>query len=219
MRQLRARHTYANVMSTIAVFGVLAGGSFAVAATLAKNSVGTKQIEKNAVKEAEIAKNAVTAKKIARGAVSDAKLGAISVGNADLEDNSVSTGKIQDDAVSGAKVNESTLGEVPLAAAAQEANNVFSAVVNSSGSLATSTQPGTTSGRNGLGNYSVGFGRDLTGCSAVATLGNAGAAIPNPGEIGTSLLNFGGPTSTVQVQTRNSSGAEQDNGFHVVVIC
>jgi hypothetical protein len=242
------RLSYANVIATIALFCAIGGGTFAFAA-LKKNSVGTKQIAKNAVKEAEIAKNAVTAKKIAAGAVTDAKLGDIaiagdeladgsvgadklaegsvgadkladgSVGTGKLADGAVATDKLADNAVTGAKVNESSLGEVPSAAVAGRADNAFSAVVNASGSLATSTQPGTTSGRNALGNYSVSFGRDLTGCSAVATLGNSGAAIPNPGEIGTSLLNFGGPTSAVQVQTRNSSGAEADNGFHLVVIC
>ncbi len=222
------RLTYANVMATIAVFCAIGGGTFAFAA-LKKNSVGTKQIAKNAVKEAEIAKNAVTAKKIAAGAVTDAKLGAISVGADELQDGSigtakladgaVTTNKIADNAVNGAKVNESTLGEVPSAAVAGRAGNVLSAVVNAGGSVATATQSGTTSVRNSLGNYSVSFGRDLTGCSAAATLGNSGPAVPNPGEIGTSLLNFGGPTSAVQVQTRNSAGAEADNGFHLVVVC
>ncbi|HEX6116767.1 MAG TPA: hypothetical protein VFY99_06665 [Solirubrobacterales bacterium] len=217
---LGSRLTYANVIATIALFCALGGGTFAFAA-LKKNSVGTTQI----------AKNAVTSKKIAAGAVTDAKLGAITVGSdelddgavgtAELADNAVTGPKIADNAVTGQEVNESTLGEVPLAAAATRADNAFSAVVNLDGSLNTATQAGTTSVRNGAGtgNYSVSFGRDLAGCSAVATLGNAGSAIPNPGEIGTSLLNFGGPTSAVQVQTRNSAGAASDNGFHVLVLC
>jgi len=173
----------------------------------------------------------VTSKKIAAGAVTEKKLGAItigadelldgSVGTAKLADGAVTSPKIADNAVNGQKVNESTLGEVPLAAAAGRANNVFSAVINLDGSVASSTQPNTTAVRNGLGSgsYSVNFGRELTNCTAVATLGNAGAAIPNPGEIGTSLLNFGAATSAVQVQTRNSAGATSDNGFHLVVIC
>ena len=211
--------SYSNVIATIALCCAIGGGTFAFAA-LKKNSVDTKQIAKNAVKEGEIAKNAVTSKKIAAGAVTDKKLGAFTVGADELLDGSVGTGKLADNAVTGAKVNESTLGEVPLAAAAGRANNVFSAVINSDGSVASTTQPGTTSTRSspGSGNYSVNFGRELTNCTAVATLGNAGAAIPNPGEIGTSLLNFGAATSSVQVQTRNSTGAASDNGFHLVVI-
>jgi hypothetical protein len=48
LKQLRTRLTYANVMSSIAVFLVL-GGATALAAGLAKNSVCTKQLKKNAV--------------------------------------------------------------------------------------------------------------------------------------------------------------------------
>ena len=52
MKQIRKRLTYANVMSSIAVFLVI-GGATAFAAGLAKNSVGTKQLKKNAVRHRE----------------------------------------------------------------------------------------------------------------------------------------------------------------------
>jgi hypothetical protein len=84
VKQIRKRLTYANVMSSIAVFLVL-GGATALAAGLAKNSVGSKQLKKNAVTAAKIKKNAVT------------------------------TAKIKKDAVTGAKVKEETLGTVPSA--------------------------------------------------------------------------------------------------------
>lgn len=48
MRHIRKRLTYANVMSSIAVFLVL-GGATAFALSLPKNSVGTKQLKNNAV--------------------------------------------------------------------------------------------------------------------------------------------------------------------------
>lgn len=106
MKEIRGRLTYANVMSTIAVFLALAG-SVAVAATqLPKNSVGTKQLKKNAVGTAKIKEKAVATSKIADQAVSEDK----------VKDGAIGTGKLGDDAVTGAKVNESTLGEVPSAA-------------------------------------------------------------------------------------------------------
>ena len=73
MKQIRKRLTYANVMSSIAVFLVI-GGATAFAAGLAKNSVGTKQLKKNAVTTAKIKKQAVAAGKIKNGAVSESKL-------------------------------------------------------------------------------------------------------------------------------------------------
>jgi hypothetical protein len=78
VKQLRKRITYANVMSSIAVFLVLGGA--AVAAGLAKNSVGSKQLKKNAVTTAKLKNNAVTTAKIRNGAVTGAKLNLASVG-------------------------------------------------------------------------------------------------------------------------------------------
>jgi hypothetical protein len=64
MKFVRKRLTYANVMSTVAVFLVVAGGSALAANQLAKNSVGTKQLKNNAVTGAKIKDGAVTGAKI-----------------------------------------------------------------------------------------------------------------------------------------------------------
>ena len=53
MKQISKRLTYANVMSSIAVFLVLGGAAFA-AVQLPKNSVGPKQLKKNAVTSAKV---------------------------------------------------------------------------------------------------------------------------------------------------------------------
>jgi hypothetical protein len=53
MRRVRKRLTYANVMSSIAVFVVLGGGAYA-ATTLPKNSVGSSQIKANAVTSSKV---------------------------------------------------------------------------------------------------------------------------------------------------------------------
>lgn len=64
MKSVRQRLTYANVMSSIAVFLVLAGGSALAANQLGKNSVGSKQLKNNAVTSAKIKKGAVTGSKL-----------------------------------------------------------------------------------------------------------------------------------------------------------
>lgn len=64
MKSVRKRLTYANVMSSIAVFLVVAGGSAFAATQLGKNTVGTKQLKKNAVTSAKIKKGAVTGAKL-----------------------------------------------------------------------------------------------------------------------------------------------------------
>jgi hypothetical protein len=96
VKKIAKRLTYANVMSSIAVFLVL-GGATALAAGLAKNSVGSKQIKKNAVTTAKIKNGAVT------------------------------TSKIKNGAITGAQVNASTLGTVPNANHAANADTANSA--------------------------------------------------------------------------------------------
>jgi len=96
LQQIRKRLTYANVMSSIAVFLVLGGATAFAATQLGKNSVGSKQLKSNAVTTAKIKKNAVTGAKIKNGAVTAAK--------------------IPDGAITGSKVNSSTLGTVPVSA-------------------------------------------------------------------------------------------------------
>lgn len=64
MNRLRGKLTYANVVATLALFLVLAGGTAIAANGLAKNSVGTKQLKNNAVTTAKIKNGAVTGAKI-----------------------------------------------------------------------------------------------------------------------------------------------------------
>jgi hypothetical protein len=56
VKQIRKRLTYANVMSSIAVFFVLGGATAFAASQLEKESVGTPQLQKEAVNLAKIKK-------------------------------------------------------------------------------------------------------------------------------------------------------------------
>jgi hypothetical protein len=64
LKQIAKRLTYANVMSSIAVFLVLGGASALAASHLGKNSVGASQLKKNAVTAAKIKNGAITGSKI-----------------------------------------------------------------------------------------------------------------------------------------------------------
>jgi hypothetical protein len=59
--RIRARLTYANVMSSIAVFLVLGGSAYA-ATQLPKNSVGSKQIKSNAVTSSKVRNGSLLSK-------------------------------------------------------------------------------------------------------------------------------------------------------------
>lgn len=101
MKQIRKRLTYANVMSSLAVFLIL-GGATAFAAI---KKVGANEIKANSIKTGKIVKEAVVTGKIKKGAVTESR----------IADGAVTTNKIANDAVTGEKANESTFGQVPNA--------------------------------------------------------------------------------------------------------
>jgi hypothetical protein len=105
MRQIRKRLTYANVMSSIAIFLVLGGATAFAAHKLAKHSVGTRQLKANAVTTAKLKRNAVTTRKIAKNAVGTAKIKAGAVSTDKLAKGAVTAEKIAPGAVSGATID------------------------------------------------------------------------------------------------------------------
>jgi hypothetical protein len=72
-RRPAARLSYANVMSTLAVFIVLGGGAYA-ATTLPARSVGKQQLRQGAVTEPKLATRSVSTQKLAFGAVTSRRL-------------------------------------------------------------------------------------------------------------------------------------------------
>jgi hypothetical protein len=102
VKQIRKRVTYANVMSSIAVFLVLGGAS-----AYAAKKIGSNEIKGNSITTGKIKKEAVSASKIKK--------------------NSITTVKIANGAVTGAKLNLGTVGTVPNAAHANSADNANNA--------------------------------------------------------------------------------------------
>lgn len=118
MKSVRKRLTYANVMSSIAVFLVLGGATALAAGQLGKNTVGSQQLKKNAVTTAKIKKEAVVGAKIKKGAISGIK--------------------VTNDSLTGTQINESTLATVPSAISAKTAESAKTA---DSASIANSLTP------------------------------------------------------------------------------
>jgi hypothetical protein len=99
LQRLRSRLTYANVTATIAIFMVLTGIGFAVAAKLPKRSVGPKQIRNGAVHSRKIHKNAVNASKIKTSAVGRSEIAHGAVGGGEIANKAVTRKKIDDSAL------------------------------------------------------------------------------------------------------------------------
>ena len=107
MKRFRPRLTYANVIASLALFVAL-GGS-AVAAGLAKNSVGPNQLKKGAVTGKAIRKQAVTAGKIAPKAVVAGKLGPNAVLPGNLGAGIIDSSKISASAVTAEKIKNNVV--------------------------------------------------------------------------------------------------------------
>jgi hypothetical protein len=89
MQRIRKRLTYANVMSSIAVFLVLGGG-----AAYAAKKISSHDLRGGSVTTAKIKRNAVTRSKIRANAISTAKIASAAVTNGKLADGSVSVEKL-----------------------------------------------------------------------------------------------------------------------------
>lgn len=108
LTRLRSKLTYANVMATIAVFLVVTGVGFAVAA-LPKKSIGPKQLKNGAVHSKQIHRNAINASKIRRGAVGRSDLANGAVGSGKISNSAVITKKLANGAVTRAKIDDAAL--------------------------------------------------------------------------------------------------------------
>jgi hypothetical protein len=112
--RIRKHLTYANVMSTILVFLLLAGGTAVAAKQLGKKTVGPKQLKSNAVTTAKIKKGAVTKVKIRDGAIDNAK----------LADNAVTGSKIADGSVTGGDIDAGSTSFSQVVARLRNSNAV-----------------------------------------------------------------------------------------------
>ncbi|MBW8060477.1 MAG: hypothetical protein FVQ78_09180 [Solirubrobacterales bacterium] len=147
MKQIRKRLTYANVMSSIAVF-LIVGGATAFAA-LGKGTVGPRQLKKNAVKVGKLAPEAVRAGKLAKNAIATDR----------LRDNAVTSGKVSDSVQKSNDLLFATVAPATAAAAIKRGRGAQNVT------------------RIGTGYYAVTFNRQITGCTWLATYGqpnNAG---------------------------------------------
>jgi hypothetical protein len=110
VKRIHKRLTYANVMSSIAVFLVL-GGATAVAA----KKIGSNEIKGNSITTGKIKKEAVTKAKVKQAAIDSSKLADQAVTTAKLANTAVESGKIANGAVTSAKIAGGAVSSAQLA--------------------------------------------------------------------------------------------------------
>ncbi len=227
---MKPKLTYANVVSTLALFLALSGATAFAVQQLPKKSVGAKQLRPGAVVADKIRKNAVTAPKIkaeaiksgkiASFAVKEQKLANGSVSNAKLQNEAISTEKVKAEAITGAQINEGTVGQVPFAGHANTATFAESA---NPVAFAAVSQEGNVDTANSKGNISVSQGKEAgIYCVSVSGFSPRGAQVtPRYNGSGnlTAYATIGGtascPAPQVEVQTHNGGPAKAP--FYVVV--
>jgi hypothetical protein len=119
---MRRHLSYANVMSTLAVFLVLAGGT-ALAAGLRKNSVGSRAVKDNSLQSVDLKDGA---------GVSGADVAGKSLTGADVADNSLTGADVADGSLKGADVADGSLAGADLGNGAVGLANIVPNAVNSS---------------------------------------------------------------------------------------
>jgi hypothetical protein len=206
LTRFRNRLSYANVISSIALFLALTGGAYAL--TIPSNSVGAKQIKRNGVGSAEIKRNAVTSSEIRSNAITSSK-----VRNASL---------LAADFAAGQLPKGDTGSQGPAGPGAR-----WVLVRGSDGGVLATNDTSISVIRDaGGGFYFVNFGSSVLNKLILATLNRTGGT-----QTGTVVVGPCGETgpgandcaqsdnsNTVLVQTTNAAGTTTDRNFYLSVI-
>jgi hypothetical protein len=224
LSRLRARLSFANVTSALALFIALGGTSYAAvsvgsaeirtdavgASEIRRDAVGASEIRRTAVGTSEIRTNGVGKSEIATGAVGRAELGADTVFSSELAPGSVGSDELRD-------------GQVALADLSTEARTALTqvdrAMVTSGGVLAGGTAKLAT--RTATGTYTVTFARDVSACTSTATPAGvrSGTTVEQPAPGSITVAPAASPASDVVVKTYDPAGTATDGPFNVVATC
>jgi hypothetical protein len=169
LSRLRARLSFANVTSMLALFVALGGTSYA-AATLPRNSVGKGQIRASAVGKSEAATNSVGRTEVRSSGIGKSELATNSVGASEVRANAIDSDEIADGKLEAADISDAAKAAI---------NGVkFRSTVTAAGAQTAGNAKTVTKGA-GLGNYTVDLGSDVSACQFSATVTGADAGFAN----------------------------------------
>jgi hypothetical protein len=203
----RARLSFANVTSTLALFLALGGTSYA-AATLPFNSVGKGQIKSNAVGKSEIAANSVGTSELRNSGVAAADIKSGAVGPSEVRPNAIDSDELADGGIGAAD-----LSDAAKTAVAALNGVTYRASAHGDGTAPAGNAKGIT--RASAGVYNVDLGTDVSACQTSATIG--GATPAGPGFI---TVTPGASNNVLTVSTFNIDGTTAaDRSFSLLVAC
>lgn len=187
---IRSRISYANCISSVALFVALGGTSYAL--TLPRNSVGTAQIRAGAVGASELRTGAVQTK--------------------DVRDRSLG---VRDLSLSARASLRGAKGPVGPVGPAGPPSATYRSAVDASGDQ--NRGNAIAIDRRGLNQYLVGFDRNINDCVTTATLAAVPGATPTTPPAG--RITVGRESGRALVKTYDAAGNVASLPFHLIVAC
>jgi hypothetical protein len=209
MSRFRSSVTYANVVSTLALFIALGGASYA-AIKLPKDSVGNRHIKNDAIATDNIKDGAITRDKIRNGAIGSGKVRDGTLREDDFNEDELPEGEPGRDGLDGRDGFDGRDGP-----AGPPANPEYWAFANADGTGVRGTAVSVTKSAPPAdpGTYVVNFAGDRrASCGFIASLDGAA-----PG-----FVAVGAGTTEAEdaiVRTYDNAGAAADRGFHLTARC
>ena len=194
LRKLRARMTYANVVSTIAL-AIAIGGGTAYAAT----KIGTKNIRYHAVTASKLATNSVTGSKVKSNALS----------GSDIRDNSVTSAEVRAGTLLATDFAPDQLPKGDKGDKGDPATSIFGVI----GQTGVPSNSKNVTGVAVNGNaYTVTINQDVSKCAAVGT------ATGNTAGIVTAAPTTGN-AQQITFTTFDDTGVADPRAFQFAVYC
>ena len=190
MRRILNRLSYANVISSIALFVALGGTSYAL--TLPRNSVGPKQIRAGAVGTTELRTGAVRSR--------------------DVNDRSL---EVRDLSLGARSSLRGGTGSVGAPGPPGPSGLTYRAAINSAGRQ--NRGNAIFWEIRGLNEYLVGFDRNIDDCVTTATLAAVPGATPTTPPAG--RITVGRESGRALVKTYDAAGNVASLPFHLIVAC
>ncbi len=178
--------------------------------SMAGGGLEQQDLQGSSVGGSEIRNNAVASGEVENDSLGSDDLAPDSVTNSEMTDDSVGTAEIAADSITDGEVEDFSLSNADVGAMYAEVQ-ASGFLINSSGGI-TATHVGTSNS----GTYQVDFGRNVSLCAAVATIGSDTTAISD-GEV--NVADTPGNVEAVTVDTNLSNNTPADRPFRLIVLC